>query len=417
MINLNEIIKYLQENTHDFQIIIGDSDNVVLQLNDNQLKSSKSTSTKVYEITVYVEHNSKIKRATQSFTNPSIDLIKMLIDIAKASEALDYFYGLPKKKDYDKASFDKNIINVDKVKDHLDIIRDKCKGLKIADSKVAVSLANINLITSQGIDSEYKSSSYSSYVSLVNGSDAFEDISFGRFAKDKEVEQMCDNVIKKYGDFKNAVKLKNNKIPVILKPDVINSLMNYAYIPNLFATNIEHKRSFLSFDDIGKELTKTKLSLIDNPFMKDASSEAFDYEGNKAYRKQIIDQGIFKTPLTNFNISKKYDLINTASASSVNSVAFSNIELQGNDSEYKDAVIIESVLGAHTSNTITTDFSVSVDKAYLIEDGKKIPVKDFFISGKMKNVLNNALFTDKQEFRGDILTKSILSEDISIIIE
>jgi len=415
--DIDKIKKYLEENVAHYQINIVDKESIEIQINDNDIKNSKTTKAQAYEITIYVEDKGKVKRIMQSFTDPSIKNMQSLIELAKASEPLEYFYGLPKQSKFSKVSFDKDILNTDRIKDHFNILKQRCKDYKVSDARISVSSSNISLLNSNGIDSSFKSSSYSSFVCLVGGSDAYEDISLGRAANDDEFEDMLNVAISKYEDFKKSTKLKEKKLSVVLKPDVINQLLSYAYIPNLYATNIEHKRSFLNFEDIGKKLTKTNISFVDDPFMKDSIMESFDFEGNKTFKKPIIDNGILSTPLTDFNLSKKFKLQNTANSSSINSVAFSNLELDGDEQDYNKAIIIDSVLGAHTSNSITTDFSVSVDKAYFVDGSKRTPVKDFFISGKVKDVLNSAYFVDKKEFRGDILTKSLLSKDISIILE
>lgn len=57
-------------------------------------------------------------------------------------------------------------------------------------------------------------------------------------------------------------------------------------------------------------------------------------------------------------------------------------------SEIKRAILVYDVLGAHTANPISGDFSVKANNAFLIENGEiKYPIKDIMIFGNVFSML------------------------------
>lgn len=412
----NSHLKYLQNNTDNFQIVSSLSESANYLIENNKMKISTKKTNNYYNVIVYLKDGLKYRRASKNFTSFNQDDLKHLISVAKSSDVLNYFHGLPKKSKYKSLNYDKNIFDISKVKDHFDIILSECNDVNLSSGKVSTSMTKSRIINSNGIDHESIDTGYYAYIDLVRKSNYGDYIDSSFIPKSNKITKLCSMTKSKLFDFENTKKLKQTNLPVILNQDVLSSLLDYTLLPNFMGYNIENKKSFLNFNSIGTQLLKNKINIIDNPILKDSPyNDSIDFEGNKTLKTNIVKDGVFTNALTDFNLSKEYGIKNTASSTSLSSVDFSNVLIDGESTDYKKAIIVESVLGAHTSNSTTTDFSVNVDKAYFYDNGKLSPVSDFFISGKMLDVLNAAKFVNESKRRSNFKSKDLISKNIKIV--
>jgi PmbA protein len=80
-------------------------------------------------------------------------------------------------------------------------------------------------------------------------------------------------------------------------------------------------------------------------------------------------------------------------------------------------VYVNTVIGAHTANSISGDFSVEARNAFTIKDGKlDKPIKSLMISGNIFDMLKNinGAGTDVRKVGGTI-TPSIRVSDMSVV--
>jgi PmbA protein len=100
---------------------------------------------------------------------------------------------------------------------------------------------------------------------------------------------------------------------------------------------------------------------------------------------------------------------------------FGNIDFTNLSIEHKNKIkfdeledntlLIQNIIGAHGANPQTTEFSVNVEKAFLIKNKERIPVTDFMISGKMFDFLNNSSAVIKNPLKYESnFTNSLLSD-------
>ena len=86
---------------------------------------------------------------------------------------------------------------------------------------------------------------------------------------------------------------------------------------------------------------------------------------------------------------------------SVPSISFSNLKLEFDDlntvSDINNGVIVDSVMGAHTANPITGDFSVEARNAFEIRNGEiTTPIKKAMLSGNIFKIMEEAAAASKQ---------------------
>ena len=77
----------------------------------------------------------------------------------------------------------------------------------------------------------------------------------------------------------------------------------------------------------------------------------------------------------------------------------------------KRFLVVDGILASHTSNDITTEFSVKAGHAYLLEKNKKIPIHEAMLSGKFVDCLKQVHgFCFEEQEKGGFISKALLFE-------
>lgn len=85
--------------------------------------------------------------------------------------------------------------------------------------------------------------------------------------------------------------------------------------------------------------------------------------------------------------------------------------------ETKDGVIVNTVIGAHTANPISGDFSVEARNSFLIKNGEiSSPIKSMMISGNIFDVLKNIDGMGKDTRKvGNVITPTVRVSKMRIV--
>jgi len=84
------------------------------------------------------------------------------------------------------------------------------------------------------------------------------------------------------------------------------------------------------------------------------------------------------------------------------------IEPHGKINDFDEYLYINTLIGTHTSNPITGDFSVEISNSYIVKDGEEIPVKKGLLSGNIFESLKTAIPLDNVEQRGKLISPAIM---------
>jgi PmbA protein len=85
--------------------------------------------------------------------------------------------------------------------------------------------------------------------------------------------------------------------------------------------------------------------------------------------------------------------------------------------ETGDGVLVNTVIGAHTANPISGDFSVEARNSFLIENGEIVsPIKSLMISGNIFQVLARIDGAGKDVRKvGNIITPTIRVSEMKVV--
>ena len=85
--------------------------------------------------------------------------------------------------------------------------------------------------------------------------------------------------------------------------------------------------------------------------------------------------------------------------------------------ETKDGVIVNTVIGAHTANPISGDFSVEARNSFLVKDGEIVsPIRSLMISGNIFELLRNIDGVGKDVRNvGNVITPTVRISKMRVI--
>ncbi len=212
--------------------------------------------------------------------------------------------------------------------------------------------------------------------------------------------------------FHGPVKLeRSGKIPVVFANTALNQMFEFITVPALYGDAAERGESVYSGKN-GEKVADSKISIVDDGLMPGGiTSQKMDDEGIPSRRNVIIENGELKRflydmasasefgkePTGNGIRAQRLSGKNTFKAPPVTGAR--NITVEGSTverdkliSEIDYGILVYSVLGAHTSNPASGDFSVNAGHLFLIENGEVTkPLKSAMLGGNLPAALNSVI--------------------------
>jgi PmbA protein len=240
---------------------------------------------------------------------------------------------------------------------------------------------------------------------MVNGDDSevsrIHDFSFeeiGRKATEKAIGQLGQQA------------LETATMDVILRPDAVFDIIANTVVPAL-AGEAVRKGESVYVDKLGKTVAASGLTIVDDAtHPKGMNTFLTDEEGSPSRRTVLIEKGVLSALLYD-----TYDALEAGACATGNalhgergdsgttykvapSTFARNVVLEGEtmgEEEMirgvKNGIIVDNVLGAHTANRASGDFSVAIYAGHAIRDGEiKFPLKGGMIGGNMPAMLMDA---------------------------
>ena len=331
------------------------------------------------------------------------------------------------KKVYDKKFNDLNLNeSVELLKNTISQARDS--GCEVTGSGFSASECQSLILNSNGVSIENKETGFGISLSVTIQKDgeiatAYNSAS-SRFC-DLEGEKLADEVC-------NLAKSSLNSKPI--ETDNYNVVLDYYAAIGLIQTfinafdgeNVARGRSILK-DKIGSEIANPSLSIIDNPLLeKGMATTKCDGEGSVSKATELIKDGVLNSFIYDIYTANKEGVKTTSngyrgSYLTTPVISPSNLEFKFSEmkdlSEIKKGVLTTSVLGAHTANPISGDFSVEASNAFKIENGELTePINKAMISGNIFEIMKNVEgITSEIRQYGSFIIPKLLVHDLRVV--
>ena len=374
------------------------------------------------------------------------EAIKKALSLSKLGKEMPYFNFTSENKIrpidnlFDKRIHDLGVeYGLQKSKEMIDSALEVNKKINVTNGYIIYGSSSFAIVNSQGVEIEDKGTTILGRVDTVM-KDA--GISTG-------FEEICSRMLDIDFDItgKNAAELAVNshkpkkceasgEMTILFTPYALRDMLEFITIPALHG-DIAHKGESVYSDKVGELVASEDISIIDDATLPNGLNSAIvDDEGVPSKRVELIKAGVLKTFLYDVSTAKEYGKESTGSGSrserlkvaksykSLPIIDARNLMLQGRTQpidelvdDVKNGLLVYTVLGAHTANPASGDFSVNSSLLFKIEDGEiKHPIKSAMISGNMPNCLKNlvGMGNDFKKLTGEIMPISLMIPTIGV---
>lgn len=371
---------------------------------------------------------------TEDFSDKSLeDMVKRAIAIASIRNREEFLKGftkpakIPSVKDtYFKDTEEFSLENITDNSLYMrDIALDKDKRVKTISGGISVSFLERYLKNSLGVElcSKGTWASASLFVvaeeaGITSSGFEFQSERNHRLLKYDEVAlKAVDHAVKQL----KPRKITGGDMDVVMDPLALSSILGTTFGRAVCADNVQEKRSFLvGLKD--RRIANEILTIVDDPLIPGGiATRGFDGEGVPSRTLNLIEKGVLKTYLYNNYRAQREGVESTGHASRGYSsepyISPSNLIVKVKDkdtfeniiSDIGNGVYIRWVIGAHTANMVTGEFSVALGEAYHIKNGEiAYSLKEAMLGGNVKELLNKVIVMDKDVKKiGNFISGSI----------
>jgi len=179
--------------------------------------------------------------------------------------------------------------------------------------------------------------------------------------------------------------------PVVLSPLAYAELLGNVFVPALNGRSVHSGRSRLA-KSLGENIADPRIQMFDDPLLPRASgSTRWDAEGTPTRRIDFIRDGVLRNFAYDLRTAYRYDKKSTGSAvrggfGGLPAIGHHNFIVDGKRERILDerVMYVHNVVGAHTANPMSGDFSVEISNAFWMEDGSfEEPVRSAMMSGNV----------------------------------
>jgi PmbA protein len=195
----------------------------------------------------------------------------------------------------------------------------------------------------------------------------------------------------------NGEDIATGEYDILLSPLAYGELLGNVFVPALSGRNVHAGRSRLA-QSLGETVTVPQISMYDDPLLKKANgSVRWDAEGTPTRRVDFIREGILETFAYDLKTAYRFGKTSTASAirggfGGLPSIGHHNFVVDGKRNEVSDerVVYIHNVVGAHTANPMSGEFSVELSNAFWMEGGVfETPIRSAMLTGNVFDLHHN----------------------------
>lgn len=274
---------------------------------------------------------------------------------------------------------------------------------RVRGASVSANFSEVYLINSWGLEKHHQKTM--NVLSLMAVAEADEDsegvfeFDFSSFLSILSPEAVGKQAAKKALQYLGAKPGPTLKCPVILDALVAADVLE-VLAPSFYAESLLKKRSLFEGKQ-GQSVLSPLISLVDDGRLKEGyASFPFDAEGVTTQKTVVVEKGVFKNYLADLEYGQRMKAASTGSSEregikSPPQISYSNFYLESGNFSFEDllkqvprAVYITELIGMHTANPISGDFSVGA-QGFWVEQGEiRYPLKQMAFSGNLREMLS-----------------------------
>ncbi len=385
---MEEMMAFLDKNADAWEIYFSSSETKSVSVERGRIKMVEGSKETSYAVRVIV--NGRVGFATAS--KPSVELCRRALKVARISEERLREFPVGRKAKVE-GIYDRRLENITSewlIDSAERLINSALEvgDVNPAQGYVEVAVEEVRLVNSNGTDLEERMTSCEAYLECVVGdSNAFE------FDQSRTAKLDVDFVGRKSAELAleslKAEKIDEGVYDIVLSPIAVHELLSHTLYPAMSSENVMKGRSPLV--EPGKNYLGSLTIIDDGSVPYGMCSFSFDDEGVEAKETVVFEEGVLRSYITDFrhalemgveptgNGLRGEDLYPTTNPSNV------ILEFEDMGDIGDDALFIHALIGAHTSNPVSGDFSLECMNAFL--NGRA--VRSAMIYGNVYDLLKN----------------------------
>jgi PmbA protein len=285
--------------------------------------------------------------------------------------------------------------------------------IAVSSGGLLVGIERFAIVNTRGLEALHEGTIFSVNANVVVGEESKASAFESRSSRGLDVETF--EIGEKAADLarrlQNGKAFKKAKMDVVLTPVAFGEILTYTLTPSFHGEKVATGESFL-MDKLGKKVAWKGLDMKDDATRKAGlGSSICDDEGVRSRANVLIKDGVLKKYVYDIASASKYGAKSTGNGlrpgfRGVPSTSTRNIILEGRSRPLESiisgidrGILVHDVMGAHTANMASTDFSVNSAALFLIEKGEIAhPLSNAMISGNLGEMMQRigALGDDTQ---------------------
>lgn len=282
------------------------------------------------------------------------------------------------------------------------------------------------VLNSEGIEVSDKGTFFSANISLTaDGKVSAEEGQTSRYLKEIDFGWIGREAAHVAVESLRAVSIEKKEMPLILTPRALQSLLSYTTIRQLSAESVQRGQSpYRRGMRLGSEIVNMT---DDGTLAGGVCTSKMDGEGVAKQRTLLVRNGMLKNFLYDSYTAHKEGTKSTGNAargySTPPRIDATNFIIGGTNCKKKELLggwgrpqlFATDVIGAHTANRTSGEFSVVIHNGFLVKKGEMKAVKGAMIAGDMPDMLRKIdLIADDVRKVGGLVSPSVRVSSISV---
>ena len=425
-------------NIDQYEIYLSETESTSIEVKDQQLDCFTTAQRKGLSLRILQDNRLGFSYCTE-LSDTSLDQVITNAVMGAKNSSPEEYHAFPDVSGQlpDIRVFDNSISSITK-EEKIQKVKDLEKAALACDKRITKvrkaayqeSKNKLFLINYNGLNLSHQGTFFSFSIELVaeekGDSQMGWDFDFKRFYKDLEVTNIGKTAASKALELLGARSIPSFRGPVIFDNTVSSQFLGIL-APSFLAESVQKNKSMLK-DKINAKIFSPHIEIVDDGlYPGGAATKPFDGEGVTRQTTPLIEQGILKNYLYDTFWAKKDGTHSTGNSSRNSikappSVGHTNLYIkrgkEGFDnltSQIDKGLLVNEVMGMHTANPISGDFSVGVNGFLLEKEKKRTPVKGIAISGNIMTLFNRVISVGTDlRFFGSTGAPSLLIEEMDI---
>jgi len=415
---IERVLKRLGEAADEAEIFTVESISTTIKTTRSEIESFKEKSALGYGVRVITD-----SKMGFYFTNKlGLDAGEKAIKIARASQK-DGFQSLTTNLSAKTKKLPEIEMTVDEgieMAGQLVAPAGDYKDVHATTGTVSWGTSTSTVANTHGLWAEKSDFTVAAYLGTVASGEAQSTGFHYEVSREKTVDARAvgDAACRLARDSLNPVPIDTGRTCVILRPMAVSDLFENTLVPSFSADSVQRGRSMLG-EKVGEEIF-SKFNISDDATLSGGlMSEPFDDEGVSGQRTTLVEKGVLKGFLYDTYTANKGETQSTSNAGRASyaglpGVSASNFVVSGSEKIAGESgtLVVHGLVGAHTANPISGDFSCETRNAFL--NGR--PVKKAIVSGNVFEILKTGVRfgTDVKQY-SSIRSPSIELSDVMVV--